>query len=136
LLIRGLMESIRALPAVESVGLSAFGVMRGRGIVMTVAAAGAPAVPGDNLNTSVNYVSPEYFSAMGMQLLEDLRIADLTSKPRKIVANHAFANHFFPHTNALGAQVGTSEQGRVAGPEYVIAGIVSNAKYVSQSCTY
>ncbi len=45
--------------------------------------------------------------------------------------NQAFSNHFFPHTNALGAQVGTSEQGRVAGPDYVIAGVVSNAKYRS-----
>jgi len=62
------------------VALSAFGIMRGRGVVMTIAPTGSVPTLRDNLNTSVNYVSPEYFRAMGMQLLagKDLRITDLS----------------------------------------------------------
>src|ERR1035437_3809081 len=61
---------VRAIPGVVSVGISSIGVMRGSGVALTVAPAGQRIDPAEFLNTSLNYVSPEYFETMGMNILD------------------------------------------------------------------
>lgn len=132
--IRSLLERVRQLPGVAGAGLSYRGVMRAYGIGMTVAPAGERIESTDFLNTSVNTVSPGYFNAMGMRVLEgrDFSAEDSPQeKPIKVVVNEAFAQKLFPHDDPIGRLFGNDDAGKVAGPTYVIVGVVSNAKYRS-----
>lgn len=45
--------------------------------------------------------------------------------------NEAFAQKLFPHDDPIGRLFGNDDEGKVAGPTYVIVGVVSNAKYRS-----
>jgi ABC-type antimicrobial peptide transport system permease subunit len=108
--------------------------MRAYGIGMTVAPAGERIESSDFLNTSFNVVSPGYFDAMGMRILEGRDFSDEDSpqeKPIKVVVNEAFAQKLFPHDDPLGRLFGNDDAGKVAGSTYVIGGVVSNAKYRS-----
>ena len=132
--IHSLLERVQQLPFVAGVGLSYRGVMRAYGLGTTVAPAGHRIESTDFLNTSFNVVSPGYFNAMGMRILEgrDFSVEDLPEeKPVKVVVNEALAQKLFAHEDVIGRTFGTNDAGQVAGSTYVIVGVVSNSKYRS-----
>ncbi len=130
-------DRVRAIPGVLSVGISSIGVMRGTGVANTVAPAGQRITPADFLNTSVNYVSPEYFGTMGMHILygRDFIASDTPGQkqvgPVMVLVNQAFQQRFFPNTQPVGKLFGQGMAGEVAGEKYEIIGVVSDAKYRS-----
>ena len=86
-----LEAEVRELPGVASVGVASRGLMRGTGLKTTYAPAGQTAAPGDFMNTSLNWVSPEYFDTMGIRLLagRNFRPDEVPAKPRQAVVNQA-----------------------------------------------
>ena len=86
-----LQATVRELPGVASVGVASRGLMRGTGLKTTYAPAGEKAAPGDFMNTSLNWVSPEYFDTMGIRLLagRNFRPDEVPAKPRQAVVNQA-----------------------------------------------
>jgi predicted permease len=140
--VQTLTERVREMPGVVSVATASRGVMRDRGLGATVAPVGQQITRGDFLDTSLNYVSPEYFDTMGLHILagRDLATIDtpvpdtptLTQTPPvKAVVNQAFLERFFPNTQALGKLFGPGAPGEMARAKYEIVGVVSDAKYRS-----
>ena len=135
-----LTERAREIPGVVSVAIASVGVMRQHGLAATVAPTGQRATRADFLNSDLNAVTPEYFDTMGIRLLFGrlLTSADSVSRPDleshgkrvKAVVNQAFAQHFFPNTNAVGKVFGNGLE-TVVGPDFEIVGIVSDARYRS-----
>jgi predicted permease len=131
---------VRQIPGVVSVAIASIGVMRQRGFAATVAPTGQRATRTAFLNSDLNTVTPEYFDTMGIRLLSGrlLTSADSVSRPDvdphgkrvKAVVNQAFAQHFFPNTNALGKFFGNGMEVEV-GLDFEIVGIVSDARYRS-----
>jgi len=112
---------------VDRVAIAARGLMRGTGIKTGIRLPGEPSDRSEGLNTSMNYVSPDYFSVMGMRFLagrnyKDDEAAGISPKPR--VVNEAFARHFFPGLDPIGRIFGVKA-------EYQVIGVVSDAKYRS-----
>ena len=114
-----LTERAREIRGVVSVAIASVGVMRQHGLAATVAPTGQRATRADFLNSDLNAVTPEYFDTMGIRLLFGrlLTSADSVSRPDlenshgkrvKAVVNQAFAQHFFPNTNAVGKFFGNS----------------------------
>jgi predicted permease len=133
-LLAALGGRVRELPGVFSVAFAARGVMRGRGIGMTVALAGQRPSTADFLNTNLNAVSPEYFATMGMRLVagrDFTRADDPKATPEKVVVNQAFVRRFFPNFDPLGQRFGAGPPQRVVTTMFEIAGVVSDAKYRS-----
>jgi predicted permease len=136
--LKAFTEHVRALPGVESVGVSSLGVMRGVGWVVTVAPAGQRSTQADSLNTTISNVSPEYFDTMGMHILagRSFTLRDVPDTkpagPVATVVSEAFVRRFFPNTQPLGKLYGWAEPGEVAGEQYEIVGVVSDSKYRSQ----
>ena len=64
-----LLSAVRDLPEVESTGTAVIGLMHGTGMKTTVALEGQITPHRDFLNSSLNYVSPEYFDTMRIPLL-------------------------------------------------------------------
>lgn len=133
-LLSALTARVREIPSVVTVALATRGVMRGRGIGMTVALAGQRPSTADFLNTNLNVVSPEYFATMGMRLVagRDFTGADdPEAKPGKVVVNQAFVRRFFPNVDPLGQRFGAGPPQRVVDAMFEIIGVVSDAKYRS-----
>jgi len=141
--LKTLTERVSAIPGVVSAGSSAMGVMRGTGWPATVALIGQRITYADFINSSSNNVSPGYFSAMGMRILDGRECTpgdapDRRQKepvPLKAVVNETLQRRFFPNTHAVGKFFGTGDAGQVAGakglPTYEIIGVVNDARYTT-----
>ncbi len=125
-LLRTLMERVRQIPEVDSVGAASRPLMRGSGMKTTLVLPGQNATPADFLNSSLNSVTPEYFDAIGIRLVagRTLEGSDAGAKPARVVVNQALVQHFFPNQDPLGRVLGSKG-------EWVIAGVVSDAHYRS-----
>jgi predicted permease len=133
-LLSALTGRVREIPGVVGVALASRGVMRGRGIAMTVAPVGQQPSAADFLNTTINVVSPEYFDTMGMRLVSgrDFTSADDPEvKPERVVVNQAFVRRFFPNVDPLGQRFGAGPPLRVVELMFEIIGVVGDAKYRS-----
>jgi predicted permease len=78
-------------------------------------------------STSVGFVSPGYFTTMGIPLLlgRDIDDHDILSAHDAMVVNETFAKHFFGGESPIGRRVGTEEGVN----EWEIIGVVKNSKY-------
>jgi len=125
-LVRNLMERVRELPGVDAAGAAGMPLMRGSGQKTTVVHLGQTPGPGDFMNTSFNEATPDYFDAVGMQIVagRTFEDADATRKPEPVVVNQAFARRFFPDENPIGRVFG--EKG-----DRQIVGVVTDAHYRS-----
>ena len=76
---------------------------------------------------SVGFVSPGYFTTMGIPLLlgRDIDDRDILSARDVMVVNETFAKHFFGGENPIGRRVGTKE----GVYQWEIIGVVKNSKY-------
>jgi predicted permease len=130
-------DRVRAIPGVQSVGISSIGVLRGTGMATTVAPAGQRITPADFLNASINSVSPEYFDSMGMHILDGRGfMASDAPEPKHVgpvmaVVNQAFVQRFFPNTQPVGKLFGGRLTGEAADESHEIIGVVNDSKYRS-----
>jgi predicted permease len=127
-----LLAAVRILPEVESAGTAALGLMRGTGMKTTAAPEGQITPPSDFLNSSLNFVSPEYFETMRIPLLagRNFRPDEPEAKPYRVIVNRAFVRRFFPNLDAIGRKFGIGT-GKIVPGDYEIIGVVGDAKYRS-----
>ena len=72
-----------------------------------------------------NVVGPDYFSTMGIPMMEGRDFADSDGRdaPRVAIVNEAFARAYGRGAGVIGARIGVSR------PEFTIVGIARDAKY-------
>jgi len=77
------------------------------------------------------YVSPQYFSTVGMRLLagRDFSDADLPAGRQVAIVNETFVRRFLPSTTPIGARIRTAGEPRYPSRTYDIIGVVSDTKY-------
>jgi predicted permease len=127
-----LLAAVDGLAGVQSAGTAVIGLMHGTGMKTTVAPEGQITRRSDFLNSSMNFVSPEYFDTMGIPLLagRNFHADEPESKPWHVIVNRAFVRRFFPAGDAIGHTFGIGTDKIVPG-DYEIIGVVGDAKYRS-----
>jgi predicted permease len=127
-----LLAAVSELPEVESASSAMVGLMHGTGIKATVAPEGQIAPRSDFLNSSLNFITPEYFETMRIPLLagRNFRSDEPESKPSHVIVNRAFVRRFFPDVDPVGRKFGIGIEKVVPG-EFQIIGVVGDAKYRS-----
>jgi predicted permease len=131
-----LLDRVRALPGVTSASIASVAVMRGRGVAWTVAPAGDAVTPAHLLAAAGNTVSLDYVETMGMRVVQgrSFSVADRDAPRRDnavpALVNQTFATTFFPRRDPLGQYFGPPADG-LGSSQYVIVGVVSDAKYRS-----
>jgi predicted permease len=125
-----LLDQVRSLPGVVSASYAARGLMRGTGVKSTLLPTGRQSGPGDALNTSMNWVTPDYFDTMGIRMLAGHGFAgrEAAGPPTRVVVNQALARRFFPDRDPIGEHLGGSDPSK---PGFEIIGVASDAKYRS-----
>lgn len=78
---------------------------------------------------SVNYASPEYFTTIGLPVLQGRSFdeGDTQQSPKVVVVNRTFARQYWPKGNVLGSRVHVVDDNFDA----TIIGVVSDNKYFS-----
>ncbi len=122
-----LLERLRALPGVESAGLTHTLPLL-NDWVMTFNIEGQPTVaPTDRPSTNYYAVTPGYFRAMGIQLRRGRLFTpqDNAQAPRVAIINQTLARQFFPNEDPIGKRINIA-----GGPEAFrqIVGIVGDLK--------
>lgn len=129
-----LLQRVQSFPGVRGAAFAAMELMQGRGLVVSIAPAGALIQRKDFMNTSLNEVSPGYFETLGIPLIAGRRLTAEDGKrknPAPVVASTAFARFLFPRGPALGRTFGNGKPGETARAQYEIVGIAADAKYRS-----
>lgn len=129
---RGVLDGLRAIPGVRSVGQSAFTAMSGSGWNDFVLVPGFTAHDAQDSLSYFNEVGEDYFSTMGTPLLAGRTFtpADGAGSDAVVIVTRTMARHFFGVDNPLGRTFRTPI-GDTASPPYRIIGVVGDSKYRS-----
>ena len=123
---------LRQTPGVIDLGYATFSPLSGDGWHDLTYLPGQPPPPPEFTNnyyrTTFDYVSPDYFAAVGthVRLGRGLSDSDTPATRRVAVVNQAFVAHFLKGKPPLGAHFGLSAQDS---GEFEIVGVVDDTKY-------
>jgi predicted permease len=125
-----LLDNLRALPGVKSAALASVPILSGDEWDNSMSVEGHQAKDGENMQAFMNALSPGYFEAMGIPILEgrDLNRTDMKEYATTAIVNRKFADHFFPGKSAIGKHIGNGT-GPKAKLNIEIVGVVANALY-------
>lgn len=103
-----LLERLRSAPGIKSVGIAAVPVLSGDEWDSSMSVEGHKPIDGENMQAFMNALSPGYFEAMRIPILEgrDFRESDVQRESRVAIVNRKFAQHFFGTSSAIGKRVG------------------------------
>jgi predicted permease len=125
-----LLERLRSAPGVRSAGIAAVPILAGDEWDSTMSVEGHQAADGEDMQAFMNALSPGYFEAMRIPMLEgrDFTRLDIQQETAVAIVNQRFAEHFFKGKSAIGKRLGWGQ-----GPEtkltIEIIGVVGNALY-------
>ena len=129
-----LLDQIRSSPGVKSAAMAAVAVLSGDEWDNSLSVEGHQAKDGEDMQGFMNAVSPGYFGAMGVTLLEgrDFQPGDIrndnTPGPKVAIVNREFAEHYFPGQSAVGRHLGQGG-GPKAKLDTEIIGVAGNTLY-------
>ncbi len=106
-----LEEALATLPGVRAVGVTQKLPLRGAGEDWGIGIEGKPELP--STTTYVRLVSPGYFEAIGIQLVDGRVLSrdDRVGTERAVVINRALAKKYFPGENPIGQRINTGLDG-------------------------
>lgn len=105
-----LLERARAIPGVEHAGLTRNLPLSGRRMTAPVRVQGVPSEDlADRPHSQVSSVTPGYFRAMGIRLIDGrtFTLADDERAPPVTIVNETFARIFFPGQDPIGRRART-----------------------------
>jgi putative ABC transport system permease protein len=123
-----LQENIRQLPGVEAVAVSN-GLPLGVANHPTFFIEGQPRPENGNAPSGIRYtVSPDYFQAMGIEVLRG-RVFNAQDKPETplvVIVDEALVQQYFPNEDSIGKRISQSASGV---PSYEIIGVVRHVEH-------
>jgi putative ABC transport system permease protein len=127
---RDYFEKLRALPGVESAGGVMMLPMTNDGAVITFEDREHPVPEGQQPSADVSPITPDYFRAMQIPVLEgrDFSPRDDLKAPQVMMVNQAFAHKFFPGESVLGKKLKPGAGGAAGPPWREIVGVVGNIR--------
>jgi putative ABC transport system permease protein len=124
------LEKIKALPDVESVSAASAIPMTADGVSGTVSGENSSVGPNDlPVETEMRWVTPEYFRALGIEMLRGRAFteADAVGTERVAIVDESFVRRFYPNEDPLGKRI---KRGRLdsANPWVTVVGVVRQVR--------
>jgi len=121
---KALLDKVRALPGVQSAGVSSNGPLMGGWQTGFWREENPRPQPADMLNSDLEVVSGDYFSTLKVPLLRgrSFNERDTKDSPRVIVIDQAMAEQYFPGEDPIGKRLGVDVGND--GESYVMSEII------------
>ena len=121
------IDRLSRLPGVRAVGFGRVPPLGFGGSRTTVIVPGYASGPNEDMEINFNRVSPGYFEAMGISLVNGrvFDTHDVEGRPLVLVVNQTMASRYWPNAPAVGQRV---RFGRTA-PDIEVVGVVHDVKY-------
>jgi putative ABC transport system permease protein len=126
-----LVGRVENLPGVESAGVTSNLPLTGTEILALVTVEGQPRPePGHEVITDYRAVTPDYFKAMGIPMLEGELLPERTRAdgPRLAIISETMARTCWPGTSALGRRLKLAQYEQDA-PWYTVIGVVGDTRH-------
>ena len=123
-------ERLRSAPGIASAAYANMSILSGGEWDSSMSVEGHRPADGEDMQAFMNALSPGYFEAMKIPLLEgrDFNRMDARENAKVVIVNRSFAQHFFKGTSAVGKHVGWG-----VGPDtkldLEIVGVVADTLY-------
>jgi predicted permease len=123
--LRPLLERVRALPGVETASAAAFGTLGNQGGVYGLEVDGYTPQTEQDRRARADYVGPDYFRTAGISLIagREFSWADQARSPRVAIVNQTMARFYFGEESVVGRRFRFNKN------EHHIVGVVNDAKY-------
>ncbi|HEV2288783.1 MAG TPA: ABC transporter permease [Candidatus Acidoferrales bacterium] len=123
-------QAIAALPGVRSVTISEQQIFANDDNSSNITPEGYTVGPDENTNVFWAYISPNYFSTMGIPLVagREFTDADTTASHKVIIINQTLAKRFFAGRNPVGMHIARGG-GSSVHPDMEIVGVVADSKW-------
>jgi putative ABC transport system permease protein len=125
-----LVDRLRAAPGIESVGLaSCVAVTGGCNATPMRFPTAQPDTSGRDRVVGIHWATPDYFSTVGIRVLQGRNFTDQdrTGRPKVALVNEAAARTHWPNDTPIGKIIAVGQGGFHDGAE--IVGVVSNVRY-------
>ena len=126
---RSLLERVESVP-----GVSAAGVLSNTGVFFLPEGM-APPAPGQEPTSDFDYISPDYFRAMGIALVQgrEFSAGDDSAAPAVAIISQTVARRYWPHSSPIGSHLTIlareySGESLGAGQSLRIVGIVKDVR--------
>jgi len=125
-----LTERLRSAPGIASAAFANMSILSGGEWDSSMSVEGHRPTDGEDMQAFMNALSPGYFEAMKIPILEgrDFSPMDARENAKVVIVNRSFAQHFFKGASAVGKHVGWG-----VGPktklDLEIVGVVGDALY-------
>ncbi|HEV2341538.1 MAG TPA: ABC transporter permease [Candidatus Acidoferrales bacterium] len=125
-----LRPQIAALPGVRSVAMAMIPIFQSDDSSSNFTFEGYQTKPEENTDCMNNWVSPYYFSTMGIPLMQgrEFTEADGPSSPKVAIINEKLAKRYFAGRNPIGLQLAFGS-GNSVHPNIQIVGVVADSKH-------
>ena len=125
-----LTENLRAMPGISSVGLVTMAPLKGptwQSAVIGDRSSGAA----QQEKPVLNEVGPNYFSTLGIPILEGREFTDQDRGPQKYaVINQSFAKRYLPPGDPIGQRFGlVNDRDPAQQPDIQVVGVIPDMKY-------
>ena len=123
------LDALGALPGVRAVAATSDPELANNGISGNIDIAGYNAKEDEDMDAELPFVTPGYFSTMGIPLIagRDINAGDVANSQKVAVVNESLARHYFGNArNALGRILGHRKK-----PDTVIVGVVMDSRHTS-----
>jgi predicted permease len=124
--LRRLIDKTSSLPGVEAAGAINILPLGGGESIVLLQVEGHPF--DEKISFEGRAITPRYFAAMGIPLLEGRAFtdADATGRPLVAIVSRSFARKYFPGQSAVGKRVRSRES---SSPWSTIVGVVNDVRY-------
>ncbi len=121
-------DALARIPGVTRVSAAMVPLVSGDNWGTNVSVEGFAAEPDRDTHTSLNMVGPDFFNAVGIQMMagRDFTRSDTATSPKVAIVNEAFARKFNLGANPVGRRMAS---GRTNTLDTEIIGLVKDAKY-------
>jgi putative ABC transport system permease protein len=127
---RDVLDRLRSAPGIKSAAMAGVSILSGDEWDSSMSVEGHKPADGEDMQAFMNALSPGYFGAMRIPLLEgrDFTHLDITRDSNVAIVNQKFAEHFFKGKSAVGRHIGWG-----TGPDtklnIEIVGVAANSLY-------
>ncbi|MGA9670487.1 MAG: ABC transporter permease [Terracidiphilus sp.] len=123
------LDRVNALPGVTAAAFSNTAPMSNGSWTSSLQVQGHVRGPKEDSSTVLERVTPGYFEATGIQIVQGRALGrdDTPASAKVVVVNRVFADRYFPRGDAVGHQV-TVDDDSVGGPREIV-GVAANTLY-------